>query len=263
MRPLFFLFLTFLCYGTLDAQMPLAHAFAHNDYEHERPLLDALDNGFNYVEADVWLIEGELYVYHDRPENPDPERTLQKLYLNPLQKRIKANAGWVFKEHEAPFYLMIDIKSDGVRTYRVLKKLISDFLPQLNESILESPTGKRPLVIFVSGNRAVSEILEDPQNVLSLDGRPDDLGEGIPASAMPVVSDNYWKFSSWRGYGQMKAEYKEQIRALVDKAHLEGKKVRLWDHPDEEKVWKQLLELGVDLINTDKLEALRKYLVKK
>ena len=37
---------------------PLAQAHAHNDYEHDRPLLDALEHGFTSVEADVWLVDG-------------------------------------------------------------------------------------------------------------------------------------------------------------------------------------------------------------
>ena len=44
---------------------PLAQAHAHNDYEHERPLFDALEHGFTSVEADVWLVDGELLVAHD------------------------------------------------------------------------------------------------------------------------------------------------------------------------------------------------------
>ena len=39
---------------------PLANAHAHNDYEHERPLLDALDQGFTSIEADVFLVEGQV-----------------------------------------------------------------------------------------------------------------------------------------------------------------------------------------------------------
>src|SRR5512135_1483640 len=45
---------------------PLVHAHAHNDYQHERPLLDALDRGFCSVEADVHLVNGELLVAHAR-----------------------------------------------------------------------------------------------------------------------------------------------------------------------------------------------------
>ena len=40
------------------------NAFSHNDYERAKPLADALSLGFNCVEADLWLIDGELYVSH-------------------------------------------------------------------------------------------------------------------------------------------------------------------------------------------------------
>src|SRR5207237_4622701 len=42
------------------AAVPLIHAHAHNDYEHTRPLLDALDHGFCSVEADIHLVDGKL-----------------------------------------------------------------------------------------------------------------------------------------------------------------------------------------------------------
>ena len=44
---------------------PLANAHSHNDYEHDRPLLDALDHGFTSIEADIFLFEGQLLVTHD------------------------------------------------------------------------------------------------------------------------------------------------------------------------------------------------------
>src|ERR1043165_7084012 len=62
-------------------QAVLANAHAHNDYEHARPLLDALDHGFASVEADVWLVNGRLLVAHDE-EAVRPDRTLQSLYLD-------------------------------------------------------------------------------------------------------------------------------------------------------------------------------------
>lgn len=46
--------------------MPLVHAHAHDDYEHKRPLFDALDRGFCSVEADVHLVDGQLLVAHIR-----------------------------------------------------------------------------------------------------------------------------------------------------------------------------------------------------
>ncbi len=47
---------------------PLPNAHAHNDYLHPRPLHDALAHGFASVEADIHLVNGELYVSHDAPD---------------------------------------------------------------------------------------------------------------------------------------------------------------------------------------------------
>src|SRR5918997_4734977 len=74
---------------------PLPQAHAHNDYEHQRPLLDALDHGFTGVEADIWLVNGKLLVAHEEA-HLKPERTLEALYLEPLKKRISENGGRVY-----------------------------------------------------------------------------------------------------------------------------------------------------------------------
>ena len=74
------------------AVTPLPHAHAHNDYEHARPLLDALAHGFCSVEADVFLRDGRLLVAHT-PLDLKPERTLERLYLDPLRQRVRANGG--------------------------------------------------------------------------------------------------------------------------------------------------------------------------
>ena len=65
-RTSFLIFLTMVCgdAGAADP-LPLGRAHAHNDYEHTRPLLDALDCGFGSIEADVHLVDGRLLVAHD------------------------------------------------------------------------------------------------------------------------------------------------------------------------------------------------------
>src|SRR5262245_24855387 len=75
--------------------VPLRHTHAHNDYEHKRPLFDALDQGFCSVEADVFLTDGRLLVGHER-KDLRPERTLESLYLDPLRERARANGGRVY-----------------------------------------------------------------------------------------------------------------------------------------------------------------------
>ena len=107
------LFAAWPCVAEQAKPQPLARAHAHNDYYHERPLLDALASGFCSVEADVFLKDDTLLVGHSRFELKK-ERTLESLYLAPLAKRVKANGGSVYKT-KAPFHLMIDFKTDGPR----------------------------------------------------------------------------------------------------------------------------------------------------
>src|SRR4051812_6365807 len=87
----------FLSAGEPKPVQPLTHAHAHNDYEHARPLFDALDHGFCSVEADIWLVDGALLVAHDK-KDLKPARTLQSLYLDPLRERTKANGGRVYRD---------------------------------------------------------------------------------------------------------------------------------------------------------------------
>jgi hypothetical protein len=104
---------------------PLIRAHAHNDYEHARPLLDALDHGFCSVEADIFLIEGRLLVAHDRGD-VKPERTLQALYLDPLRECVRQNRGRVYT-NGPEFSLLIDIKDKWQETYPVLRKVLEGY----------------------------------------------------------------------------------------------------------------------------------------
>jgi len=70
----------------------ITDGFAHNDYEHTRPLLDALALGFCAVEADVFLTNGLMLVGHD-PRDLTPTRSLTNLYLDPLQNGFGETKG--------------------------------------------------------------------------------------------------------------------------------------------------------------------------
>src|SRR5258707_15379524 len=103
---------------------PIKRAHAHNDYEHKRPLFDALDQGFCSVEADIFLVDGTLLVGHTILDLKK-ERTLQKLYLDPLRERVKANGG--AHKNGPPFWLLIDVKSEAKPTYAALSKVLEQY----------------------------------------------------------------------------------------------------------------------------------------
>lgn len=237
---------------------PKTHA--HNDYEHERPLRDALDHGFASVEADVWAVDWKedggrrLIVSHNRPgglKTPSPElhkQSLEALYLEPLAEICYQNQGRVYPFTQDAFWLMIDVKTeDADFAFEVIMERLEPYAWML--------TGENPPVrIFLSGNRNLELIRNEGRGWVSIDGRPENLGQGYTSKEMPVISQHYRRVLNWDGKAPISKREFDKLRELTKKAHSEGKKVRLWASPEKEEVWKTLIEAGVDLINTDELD---------
>lgn len=238
--------------------VPLPHAHAHNDYNHPRPLLNALSHGFTSIEADVLLIDGNLYVGHDMPEETHELPTLKETYLEPLARIVDEQRGQVYPGYDGDFYLMIDIKTEAEATYRVLKEQLSDY-GQMLSTYQNGQYSPGAVTVFVSGNRPLATIRNASARRAALDGRPTDLGKGYSAELMPVISEYYYKVIDWNGQGPIHEEDFQKLKELSDRTHAEGKKLRLWAAPDHERTWRTLLSAGVDLINTDRLAALELY----
>ena len=146
---------------------PRAHA--HNDYEHESPLFDALSHGFISVEADIWPYDGDidsdgdgiLRVSHNPVKNPTKLQTLRELYLDPLRDQAATvNNGGIYADG-ATLLLLVDIKTDGEAPYSRLHELLSQYAatsPDLFTSYSKNSDGsyavhKGAVDVVVSGNR--------------------------------------------------------------------------------------------------------------
>ncbi len=164
----------------------LDRAHAHNDYEHRRPLFDALHHGFTSVEADIWLVDGELCVAHDLVDT-DPCRTLSELYLDPLRTIVQANRGRVYPGRSAPVQLLVDVKSEAEPTYRALSK---ELRPHRRMLTRFGPHGTAPsaVEVVVSGKRPRSLMASEPVRWAAYDGRLSDLRGGAPADFIPLIS---------------------------------------------------------------------------
>ena len=248
--------------GAATAQ-PLPQAHAHNDYEHERPLLDALEHGFGSVEADVWLVFGELFVAHDAHET-EMGRTLEPLYLNPLRERVRENGGSVYAGSDEPLTLLIDIKTQDEATYRALHETLAEYrgLFTRYEGGEVTPGA---VTAVMSGERPFELMQAQPLRYAGYDGRTEDLGAGTPASLIPLISDNWTELFTWTGEGEMPIAERAELERIVEAAHRDGQRVRFWATPDEAgperaALWSVLREVGVDHINTDDLAGLEAFL---
>lgn len=236
----------------------LNFAHSHNDYEHPRPLLDALSAGFASVEADIHLVGGRLLVAHDLHET-SPSRTLEALYLNPLKQICEANGGFINSPGQT-FWLMIDIKSAAGPTFSQLHTVLSKY-----QSILTVFDGNHgefgPVSVVISGNRDFGAISNALPPLASIDARVTDFcrmgafsepsWKGTPSTAW--ASDNWTTHFSWDGNGPIGSDESQLLSRICSEASKLGVVLRFWNTPDNPLVWNTLKDHGVGLVNTDRL----------
>jgi hypothetical protein len=239
---------------------PLPHAHAHNDYLHPRPLLDALEQGFCSVEADIWLVNGQLLVAHDL-KDVHPERTLQKLYLDPLLARTKQNNGHVFRDEPA-FTLLIDIKSESTNTYIALRKVLESYATMLTR-FQPAKIETNAVTVVISGNRPRGLMAAETRRLAAYDGRLVDLESAASRDLIPLISDNWTLHFKWRAKteeGPLSEMERTKLKVLVARAHQQGRRIRFWGAPDQPAMWRELRDAGVDYLNTDRLADMRSFL---
>jgi hypothetical protein len=246
------------------AGRPLTRAHAHNDYEHPRPLFDALDYRFGSIEADIHLVDGALLVGHDAADL-HPARTLESLYLDPLHALVRTNHGSVYEGWKVPVQLLIDVKTDGAATYRELDRHLQRH-QQILTTYAHGKVHPGPVTAVVSGDRGTRAPMAAQQvRHAFYDGNLTDLGTSASASLIPLISENWTATFTWRGNGPIPAAERAKLRKIVSTAHAHRQRVRFWATPDDagldrDALWNELCDAGTDLLNTDDLAGLGTFL---
>ena len=76
-----------------------------------------------------------------------------------------------------------------------------------------------------------------------------------------LFSEDFRKFSSWKGDGTMPDDGHEKIGRAVTAAHEMKRPIRFWAAPDHVNAWQQLMALDVDYLNTDKIPEISIFLM--
>lgn len=239
----------------------LPRGCSHNDYWQHEPLFQALSMGYMYIEADIHLIRGQLYVAHKRPWLLSKTGTLEDLYLRPLFD-IFQQQGFFFADAKTPLTLMIDIKTDAEKTYQVLMEKIKPFQSMLTQYI-DNEAIPGAITLMITGQRPIHTMAAERERWACLDGRPEDLGKGYPVSLMPLISEKYSKILGWTtSFGPNSIKNISKIQYFINSVKAENRITRLWKIPENEATWNWLSKEGIDLLNTDNLSGLKDYFYK-
>lgn len=230
---------------------PRPQIFAHNDYAQPEPFFHAYAQQVAYIEADVFVRDGDLWVAHDE-KDLQPERTLQKLYLQPLIQKVQKYGGYPYRHKDLTLTLMIDFKTPWETTLPVLVDLLRQRFPTLLQA--------QNLTFCISGAMPPPERWPEIPAFIYFDGRPQQTYTTPQLQRILLVSHDYNRYSSWRGEGICSVEDKRKLQAVVQKAADWQKLCRFWAIPDHPAGWQLMMEMGVQVLNTDRVKVLKKYL---
>ncbi|KAF4987746.1 hypothetical protein FGRMN_10170 [Fusarium graminum] len=262
---------------------------SHNDYERNIPLFEAIGSGCISVEADIHLRKSDLLVGHSSLSLRSG-KTLQSMYLKPLQRMIEAQnsgrtGGWRGLFDTAPeqtLTLLIDFKTNGAETFPVLNAQLEslrklDYLTYWNgtERVM------RPLTIVATGNAPFESILamNETRRDIFWDAKlerllsKEDNFETNPPTYRFNISNSY--FASTR-FGNailfrenegkekdaMSLAERDRKSTQIEQAASRGLLARYWDTPADppnvrDIAWRVLVQKKVGILNMDDMGIVR------
>lgn len=241
---------------------PLIHA--HNDYQKPEPLTNALHYKVFSIEADIYLSGNRLLVAHDLPAMPSAGKpagnqgkdiamlpTLDSLYLQPIIKLFRQHGGTISADSNYTTTLMIDIKDNGEAVIAELIKLLAP-----HRSVFDFSANAKAVQVVISGDRGPITKWVSYPSFIFFDGRPNEVYDSATLQRVAFISENWWLLNIPAD------DNYTRLKQVVEKVHDTGKRIRFWASPDNPESWKKMQQLGIDIINTDKVEECRNYFFK-
>ncbi|PKS05238.1 hypothetical protein jhhlp_008609 [Lomentospora prolificans] len=248
---------------------------SHNDYWRKEPVFSALKTGCVGIEADVWLVEDDLWIAH---EWSDLKRGVNftGLYVDPLVKLLEQRnsyfpgQGWTHNgvyesDPDQTLALVIDLKSESHDTWPVVQAQLQplrerDWLTHVSDGKVHY----RPITVVGSGNTDFATLRANSTFHDSFFDAPLNALEGSEYDA----TNSYYASVSFTEHlglsltGHLTQRQVERLRKSVREAHSRGLKARYWGAPAwalgvRDRVWKVLSDEGVDIVNVDDLQSFR------
>ena len=232
-------------------------AYAHNDYENARPLIDALTLGFVGAEADVFLVDGELRVGHDR-KAARTGGTLEALYLVPLQALVARCTR--LTADGRPFLLAVELKEESVAVHDSLLALLGRYRRLLEDSSAANAGSAAVTVVLVGWQPSAPshphevDALIGGQHRLTRSDRAEESARALRDPRVRLVSLDYGKtMGRWWRTSAGRRRWLAALRAV--KTSAPDRLLRVHNVPADGTIYTALLAAGVDLIGTKELSA--------
>lgn len=231
------------------------NAHSHNDYVRANPFYLAYNCHFASIEADVFLVDGELYVAHKLQEI-DKSKTLRKLYLEPIKEKMKLNGNKIYADGK-PLQLLIDLKTNNPETKQALQNILTEYKDCFD--VLHNPCAVQ---VVWTGNTPMPGEFNTYAPWIKFDGVYPAIYTKDQLKRIAMVSLSLKTITKWRAKEDMSDQDYEKVLEVIRTVHAIGKPIRFWSVPDSPGAWDFFMKNEVDFLNTDHPQELANYLQK-
>lgn len=246
MKKLFIALSVLVSSACVIAQESKVKLHSHNDYQQTLPFWNAYTNGLESIEIDLVLVDGKLYVAHEK-QTIHEHRTIENLYLKPL---VQAQELAIGKGNKVQF--LLDLKSNAKASLEVLVPVLEKYKDFIEE---------HQVAFVLSGSKPDADYFKTLPGYIKIDHQKlDKLEDSQMWDRVAMVSLSFRDFSVWNGKGRMVEAERQAVQQIIDKVHAMGKPIRFWATPDGKTAWKAFMDMGIDYINTDKPYEVKKYM---
>jgi hypothetical protein len=248
---------------------------SHNDYWRPVPFYSALSVGAVSVEADVWLVNGTLYIGHEQAALTTT-RTFDSLYIQPILTVVKGQnpvtsfnpSGGTNGVYDTSggqtLYLFVDLKTDGPTTWPAVVKALE---PLRDAGYLTTYNGTSitpgPVTVIGTGNTPLNLVQGVSPRDYFWDAPIPTLGttfSNITKEVSPIASTDFAVVFGSVTNQTFNDTQMSLLKSQVATAHSKGIALRYWDQPGwpigtRNAIWRTLWDAGVDILNVDDLEG--------
>jgi len=242
---------------TTQAQYTTLNAHSHNDYEQKTPFVLAYNAHFGSIEADIWAVNGDLFVAHNKSDIK-AERSLDSLYIQPIVRFFRKNGGKAWRNYPSTFQLMIDLKTPFEQTLSILVEKLKKY-----PDVFDSDQNNNAIRVVITGNRPDPSGFSKYPLFIWFDGNVTLKYDDQQLKRIALYSENLAGFTTWKGKEAMVEKEEIRLKQVIDSVHGLNKKIRFWNAPDDAYAWKTLINLKVDYLNTDHIQELSAWLQNK
>jgi alkaline phosphatase len=254
MKKLLFALFFFGFITSAQAQYSALNVHSHNDYMQKTPFFLAYNAHFGSIETDIWAVDGDLFVAHNRADIT-PARSMEILYIQPIVKLFRANGGKAWKDYPGTFQLLIDLKTNVEPTLSLLVEKLKKY-----PDVFDAVANKNAIHIVITGNRPDPSDFNKYPPFIFFDGNISRKYDPRQLKRVPLFSENLANFATWNGKEAISDKEQKRLTQIIDSVHGLDRKIRFWNAPDTDAAWKTLMKLKVDYLNTDHIQELSDYL---